>query len=689
MSIAKKSAILLFGIWVCSAAVAVAAQGEGNQDAEYEITVTGAREAEKKSETSSTVTMVKEKEISDVKPAHPSEIVNRVPGVLVTVTGGEGHMTSIRHPSTTSSVYLYLEDGIPIRSTGFFNHNALYEVNMPQAGGIEVTKGPGSALYGSDALGGIINSLTRPAPLEGEAEINVEAGSAGWARSLITVGDTWGNHGIRADINSTHTDGWRDDTNYDRQSMTLRHDGVVLDSVAIKSVLTYSNIDQQTAGTSRVSEEDFLNNPEKNYTPISWRKVEAIRFSVSADWETADSLFNITPYVRKNTLDYLANWSLSYDPAILKSGNDSLGLLIKYRRNLGATTKIIAGVDIDNSPGFQTEEQIKPEKDGKVYTGYTSDGTMHYDYDVTYMGISPYLQLESGLTDQLHLSLGARNDSMTYDYTNNLDAVDTGSHRRPANTSVSYSQLTPKAGLVYQFSNTFNGFVSYKNAFRAPSQSQVFRQGKSENTVNLKPVKVDSYETGVRWTPTNGTQVELSVYNMVKKDDIISYTHPDKSSEVMNAGQTTHQGVELGAKVELADTASLHVAFSYAEHKYTDWIPKAGEDLSGNEMSSAPKLVANAQLSYKPDFLAGASLELEWIKMGESWMDDANTEKYDGHDLFNLRIGYTIGPVKLYGRVMNITNEKWATLASYSAYGGREFAPGDPLSFFGGMTYSF
>jgi hypothetical protein len=43
---------------------------------------------------------------------------------------------------TTKPMYLFLEDGIPTRPTGFFNHDALYEVNIPQSGGIEVLKGP-------------------------------------------------------------------------------------------------------------------------------------------------------------------------------------------------------------------------------------------------------------------------------------------------------------------------------------------------------------------------------------------------------------------------------------------------------------------------------------------------------------------------------------------------------------------
>ena len=675
---------LLFNTY--SPSLALAADDE---DLKGEITVTGAREEQKKADTPATVDMINKKQIKDIKPSHPSEIVNRVPGVWVNVTGGEGHMTSIRQPLTTAPVYLYLEDGIPIRSTGFFNHNALYEVNIPMADGLEVTKGPGTSLYGSDSIGGIINSLTKPAPQQTEAEANVEVGSFGWARTLLGAGTSWENHGVRADLNATHTDGWRDSTDYDRQSSTFRYDGFVGDTLAIKSVITYSKIDQQTAGSSRLSEEDYLNNPEFNYTPISWRKVEALRFSVSLDSETADSLFSLTPYVRKNKLSYLANWSLSYDPSIRETNNDSVGLMAKYRRNFSPmNTMLVIGADIDHSPGAQTEDKIKPTKDGKVYTGYTDVGAI-YDYDVAFTGVSPYVHLEAKPSDKLLLSAGVRYDNLGYEYTNNLDDVDTGSHRRPADTNVSYSHMSPKLGAVYKFTGSFNGFVSYKNAFRVPSQSQLFRQGKTENSVGLKPVNVDSYETGVRWAPSRDTGVEISIYQMEKRDDIVSYTYPDKSSELNNAGKTMHKGVELGAKTRLADWASVNVSASWAEHTYEDWSPKEGVDYSGNEIPSAPNLVASAWLTLTPDFLGGGSLELEYVKLGEYWMNNENTEKYDGHNLFNLRVGYAVGAYKIYGRVMNITDERWATAASYSQRGGREFAPGSPLSFVGGFTYSF
>jgi outer membrane cobalamin receptor len=106
-----------------------------------EVTVTATREGQLINETPATVGVIKEKTLREVKPTHPTEIMGQVAGVWVNVTGGEGHQTAIRQPLTTNPVYLYLEDGVPTRSTGFFNHNALYEVNLPMAGGIEISRG--------------------------------------------------------------------------------------------------------------------------------------------------------------------------------------------------------------------------------------------------------------------------------------------------------------------------------------------------------------------------------------------------------------------------------------------------------------------------------------------------------------------------------------------------------------------
>ena len=689
---------------LCLALVCLALSGQlvaADDTSLGEITVTGTREGSAKAESTATIGSVKQKTIDEVRPAHPSEIGNRIAGVYINVTGGEGHMTAIRQPVTTSPVYLYLEDGIPTRSTGFFNHNALYEINLPQAGGIEITKGPGTALYGSDAIGGVINVLTRPAPLQAELEVNAELGEYGWRRLLLSGGNSWDADGLRADLNLTHTDGWRQATNYDRQSGTLRGDSALQNGASLKTVMAVSNIDQQTAGSSRLLQDDYENNPTLNYTPISYREVKALRLSSAYEKETSHSLLSITPYYRKNSMEYMPNWSFTYDPNISKSENQSLGLLLKYRQDFAPLrTRVIVGADIDHSPGSRVEHSIDAVKVGNVYTSYTTTDKI-YDYDVTFHGVSPYVHSEFSPSDKLRVSAGLRYDHIGYDYDNKMadglllvNPTSTAfavQYNHPGDTSVSYNHLSPKLGASYAFTKNLNGFVSYRHAFRAPSEGQLFRPGRATNSLKLKPVKVDSYETGLRGHTPNGMRYEISIYYMSKRDDILTYQYPDNSREVMNAGKTSHKGVEATLNMPLPHKLALGMAFSYAKHTYEDWQPNSATDYSGKEMEFAPRVVANTRLQYRPAYLNGGRMELEWEHLGSYWMDQANTYKYAGYDLLNLRINYLHGKRwELYTRIMNLSNERYATAATYTASGNKfEYAPGMPRTYYAGASYHF
>lgn len=666
-----------------------------------EITVTATREEAPKAETAATVDAVGEAELQAVRPAHPSEVLTRVPGAHVNVTNGEGHTTAIRQPMTTSPLYLFLEDGIPTRSTGFFNHNALYEVNIPQSAGVEVLKGPGTALYGSDAIGAVINVLTRPAPLAPEAEFGVEGGGHGWARLLATGGTGWDSGGVRGDLNLTHTDGWREATEYDRQSGTVRWDAFLDSGATVKTLLTASNIDQQTAGSSRLYREDYENDPTLNYTPISYREVRAARLSVAYEKETVDGALSVTPYVRHDFMELLPNWSLSYDPTVYETENDSLGLLVKYRRDFEPLrTRVIVGVDIDYSPGSFLEHSIDPTlaADGKTYVSYSIDQLI-YDYDVSYTGIAPYVHAEASPTERLRLSAGLRYDTAEYDYDNQLAPLATGSHRRPDSQKVDYEHLSPKLGATYRFTDELNGFVSYRHAFRVPSEGQLFRQGSALNTVALDPVKVDNYEIGVRGRAFGQTRYELSVYHMTKKDDILNYRDPvTGATEAVNAGETLHRGIELGLGAPLPGRLELDVAFSYAKHTYEDWVARVGSgnvNYSGNEMESAPRVMASMRLNWRPLLLNGGRIEAEWERLGEYWMDQANTHKYDGHSVYNLRADYPVGKsLELYARVMNLTDRRYATAAAYraAAFGNPErfeYAPGLERTLYVGLNYAW
>lgn len=692
----KKLWVLMF-LSLCVFSYANDARSDSSQIKETDIviSVTSTREDKPLSEVPASIGVINKESINATKPAHPSEIANQVPGVYINVTGGEGHMTSIRQPTTTSAVYLFLEDGIPTRSTGFFNHNALYEVNVPQSDSIEIIKGPGTSLYGSDAIGGVINVLTAAPPEESESSVNLEAGSYGWYRLLADTGNSDDNSGYIASLNVTSSDGWRNDTDYNRVSGNLRFDKFLDNGASLKTIFSVTDVEQQTAGSSRLSREDYLNNPEFNYTPISYRNVEAVRISTEYEKGDSNQSLTITPYVRHNTMALLPNWSLSYDPVVYETSNDSIGVLVKHRKNLNSGKSIlITGADVDYSPGHYIQHKVNATKTGDIYTSYTV-GDIQYDYDVIFSAISPYVHYEYVVSPAMRITTGVRYDLMQYEYDNKLTTLSTGKHRRPADATVKFNHLSPKLGMTYQINKNKNVFANYRHAFRAPSNTQLFKQGQAVNTAGLDPVKVDSFEVGLRGKTSGNSDYTISLYMMTKKDDILAYKNPDGTRETVNAGKTSHKGLELGFTKVFTKSVKINFAASYAVHTYEDWKPNSTTDYSGKEMESASRVITNTKLSYRPDMMPELTLEPEWVHLGSYWMDQANTQKYAGHDLLNLRARYDLSKKSsAYARVMNVTDERYATAASYkaAAFGkpeSFEYAPGMPLSLYVGYTQKF
>ena len=117
-------------------------------------------EGAKRSEAPVAITTITSKTLQDTKPTMAEQVLNKVSGVNMINLGNEQHEMSIRQPMTTKSLFLYLEDGIPIRTSGLYNHNALLEMNLAATKSIEVIKGPSSSLYGSEAIGGVVNFIT-------------------------------------------------------------------------------------------------------------------------------------------------------------------------------------------------------------------------------------------------------------------------------------------------------------------------------------------------------------------------------------------------------------------------------------------------------------------------------------------------------------------------------------------------
>lgn len=668
------------------------------------MTVSATRELRRRDEGSATVDVIDGSEIRRTHAAHPSGVMNRIPGVHVSELSGEGHSMSMRQPITTKPMYLYLEDGIPTRATGFFNHNALYEVNIPQAAGIEVLKGPGTALYGSDAIGGVVNVLTRPAPLTPSLEASVEGGAYGYGRLTLSGGATSGESGIRADLNVTRSENWKQDAPFRRESGTVRWDLVAPNVWTARTVLTGSHVDQQDVPA--LSTALFDTSRSLNLAPIAYRRVKALRVSSALERELGTSLWSVTPYARYNDMQLLPSWQLTYDPQTWDTRNTSVGVLTKYRRDFAPmNARLIAGADVEASPGSFLAQRALVTRTGaaRAFTSYAA-GETQYDYDVTYRSASPYLHAEASpfssmkgaLLGALRMDAGLRADFSGYSYDTRLAPMDTGAHRRPANTTRSYAHLSPKVGVTLALDSTTSVFASYRHGFRAPSQGQLFQQNSAANTVDLAPVKVDAFEVGLRGQIGLRATYQLSAYDMQVRDDIITYVTSINTREATNAGRTRHRGVELGASAAFTSALRVDASWSVSKMTYMEWTPQAATGTtaaitySGNLIENAPADLGNVFLSYSPSVLRGGRVAFEWSHTGGYATDPANTHRYGGYELLNLHAsGGMSARTELFARVSNLANRAYAELVTYDAFQKDQIMPGAPRSVYVGLKTSW
>ncbi len=143
-----------------------------------EIVITASRSPQAISEAGSAISVITAEDIAKSSPKTVAEVLKQVPGLDVTDNGGTGSVTAVRIRGVDTRHTLVLIDGIrvndPSQSNGSFDFTNIVPVDIER---IEVLRGPQSALYGSDAMGGVINIITRKGNGPPKATIQAEGGS--------------------------------------------------------------------------------------------------------------------------------------------------------------------------------------------------------------------------------------------------------------------------------------------------------------------------------------------------------------------------------------------------------------------------------------------------------------------------------------------------------------------------------
>ena len=170
-----------------------------------EIVVTARRAPEPRLNFAGSLSRLNAQAIDLEGATHYSELLNRVPGVYVQRGSGQESLVAIRSPVLNGAgacgAFLMLEDGLPIRPVGFCNVNEMFELNTEQADAIEVIRGPGPAIYGANAMHGIVNVITPAAKELSPLAVALEGGTNDYKRvkfktSTDTIGAGAGMYGL-------------------------------------------------------------------------------------------------------------------------------------------------------------------------------------------------------------------------------------------------------------------------------------------------------------------------------------------------------------------------------------------------------------------------------------------------------------------------------------------------------------
>ena len=663
-----------------------------------QLIVTANREGQIRTDAPVAISVLSKEILDDTKATSLDQVLNKVNGVFMVDLGNEQHSMSMRQPLSYGSLFLYLEDGLPIRTMGVFNHNALIEMNMAAVNKVEVIKGPSSSLYGSEAIGGAMNFITHKPSVLTTAQIQIQGNNLGYKRTDFVASNTFNKFGIVASgYYANKTNGPIDHSDFNKIAVNFRGDYFISNKTTWTNTLSY--IDYKTDMTGSLDSLEFFNQDFSSFHSFTERTVKALRYrsTLKQEWSSkSNTQFNL--FFRDNSIGQIPSYRVKddYKPwngqgnPLLAHGEKnenafkSYGGVIQHQQKVDFwNANIIAGASLDFSPNDYFAEYIQIDRtaDG-FYTGYQMQDSLLANYDVGILNTAMYSQVQLNPIKKLKVTLSGRYDLIQYKYDNHLDS--TAFSGAPDDT-YSFHQVTPKLGLTYDFGKGKGAYANYSVGYTPPGVTDLFR---GVTVPTLIAASYQNYELG-GWISLlkNKIILEISLYQLNGTNEIINVRQSDGSTEKENAGKTLHQGIEYTIRYNPINDLQIRFSGSNAEHLFVEFIEN-GNDYSNNEMNGAPNFIANGEIMYKPSFLKGFRIGLEYQMLSEYYLDANNTEKYEGFSVFNARLGYKIKGFDFWFNTLNITDKYYAVNASKSAW-GKSYRLGNPRTFNIGLAYKF
>ena len=603
---------LLAASLCCLISPVVARQSSTDLDS---VVVTATRTAQTQDQALAPVTVIDRAEIDRLQPASIAELLRGTPDLQLSNNGGPGKATTMFLRGTESDHVLVLVDGLKIGSATA-GLASIQDIPVDQIERIEIVRGPFSSLYGSEALGGVIQIFTRhgQGPFKPSASIGVGSyrhvdATAGFSGSL---GQGW--YALQASHENT------DGINSCRLGAAEAFAGCFADqsdrdgyrnnALSLRGGYKFSsawNGDAQFLRTQGHNEYDgSTSDSADTVTQVAGGK---LRFSPS---ENVDVKLNVGQTADRST-DYLqGQYADRFDT----------------RRDLGSLqTDIGAGGGL-YTVGFDFQRDT-----------LTSSQDFARDH-----------RINRGLFGQWQQTFGAQSlqASVRRDDNSQFGGKNTG--------SVLYG---------YDLSKTLRVTASVVTAYKAPTFNELYYP--NYGNAGLRPEKSQNIELGVRGTPLWGEWSINAFRNNIS--DLISYdgTLTDAQHPFGQPNNIDHARIR-GAEGSIGATLA-----GWAVKANATWLDPRNNADGFNQGNVLPRR-ARRFGSLDADHTFGAfSVGGTWFVSSERYDDVGNRHRLGGYTLTDLRLAYALAPDwKLQLALKNIFDKNYET-ARYYNQPGRNF----------------
>lgn len=672
---------LVIPLLVTLSQAAIAAQDSGERTLETVI-VTASRSEQNGRLLAQSWSRLGEQQIDAVQLQHSNQLFHRVAGSWISRGNGQESLISLRSPVLTGAgscgAFVTAEDGISLRAPGFCNVNQLFDANLAQAGGVEVLRGPDSAVFGSNAMHGVINVLTRDAAATGD-RIQLESGSRDYFRAQASLSDI--DSGLALNAQGVSYGGYQNDSGFYQQKITARWDGN-LGEWRSTGLLSASNLNQETAGfiTGFNSYRDNSRR-EINPNPEAFRDAWSARAYVRAERDLRDGIgISVTGYARDNSMRFLQHF-LPWQ-AEEQNGHHSIGVQSSLD-GAGDNIEWRLGFDIDHTLGRLLETQDRP------FSPNQPAGT-HYDYTVRATVSSAWGQLAHELAPGWRVQAGARLENTRYEYDNRATDGSACSPEapacrfyRPADRRDQFLNWTGNVGILRELRD-HQLYARLARGFRAPQTAELYRLQGGQVVADIDPESMHSVELGARGELTTAVSYAVNGYWMQKRDVIFQ----DADRFNVSGAQTVHRGIEVEGEWRISETWRAALTGAWASHRYDSNVALLGTsgNIQGNDIDTAPRHFGSLRLN--GDFASrglpiATELELTWL--GEYYLEPDNAHQYNGHSLLNWRNRFAVTErVNISLVVTNLTDRRYAERADFG-FGSYRYFVGEPRSILLGL----